>query len=425
LLDSLLQETEMELNKLSIDLLPIAGERVFMRCDFNVPQKEGKITNNARIVAALPSIQYCLDNGAKSVVLCSHLGRPDGQKNMKFTLAPVAEELKTLLKRDVTFLSDCVGADVEAKCADPAPGTVILLENLRFHVEEEGKGVNADGAKVKAEKNDVTAFRASLRKLADVYVNDAFGTAHRAHSSMVGEGFDKRAAGFLLKKELQYFAKALCNPERPFLAILGGAKVQDKIQLIENMLDKVDEMIIGGGMAFTFRKVMNDMKIGTSLYDAEGAKIVNKLVEKAQANNVKLHFPVDFVTANKFAEDAEVGEATVESGIPDGWMGLDCGPKSRELFNEVVSRAKVVVWNGPAGVFEFDNFANGTKSIMDAVVALTEKGGCTIIGGGDTATCAAKYNTEDKVSHVSTGGGASLELLEGKVLPGVAALSEA
>jgi len=415
----------MELNKLAINLLPIASERVFIRCDFNVPQKDGKITNNQRIVAALPSIQYCLDNGAKSVVLCSHLGRPDGQKNLKFTLAPVAEELKTLLKREVQFLPDCVGSEVEAACADPPAGSVILLENLRFHIEEEGKGVDASGNKVKADKEAVTAFRASLRKLADVYVNDAFGTAHRAHSSMMGDGFEKRAAGFLLKKELQYFAKALCNPERPFLAILGGAKVQDKIQLIENMLDKVDEMIIGGGMAFTFRKVMDNMPIGTSLFDEEGAKIVGKLVEKAKANNVKLHFPVDFITANKFSEDAEVGAATVESGIPDGWMGLDCGPKSRELFAEVIARAKVVVWNGPAGVFEFENFANGTKALMDAVVALTEKGGCTIIGGGDTATCAAKYKTEDKVSHVSTGGGASLELLEGKVLPGVAALSDA
>jgi len=415
----------MELNKLSLTLLPIAAERVFMRCDFNVPQKDGKITNNARIAAAIPSIQYCLDNGAKSVVLCSHLGRPDGQKNLKFTLAPVAEELKKLLNREVTFLPDCVGAEVEAACADPAQGSVILLENLRFHVEEEGKGVDASGNKVKADKEAVTAFRASLRKLADVYVNDAFGTAHRGHSSMMGEGFEKRAAGFLLKKELQYFAKALCNPERPFLAILGGAKVQDKIQLIENMLDKVDEMIIGGGMAFTFRKVMNNMPIGTSLYDEEGAKIVNKLVEKAKANNVQLHFPVDFVTADKFAEDAATGEATVESGIPDGWMGLDCGPKSRELFAEVIARAKVVVWNGPAGVFEFENFANGTKALMEAVVSLTAAGGCTIIGGGDTATCAAKYNTEDKVSHVSTGGGASLELLEGKILPGVAALTDA
>jgi len=415
----------MELNKLPLSLLPIASERVFMRCDFNVPQKDGVITNNARIVAALPSIKYCLDNGAKSVVLCSHLGRPDGQKNMKFTLKPVAEELKKLLERDVTFLDDCVGPDVEAACANPAQGSVILLENLRFHVEEEGKGVDASGNKVKADKDKVTAFRASLRKLADVYVNDAFGTAHRAHSSMMGEGFDRRAAGFLLKKELEYFAKALCEPARPFLAILGGAKVKDKIQLIENMLDKVDEMIIGGGMAFTFRKVMDNMAIGTSLYDEEGAKIVPSLVEKAKKNNVKLHFPVDWVTANKFAEDAETGSATLESGIQDGWMGLDCGEESSKQFAEVIARAKVVVWNGPAGVFEFENFAKGTKALMEAVVSLTEAGGITIIGGGDTATCAAKYKTEDKVSHVSTGGGASLELLEGKVLPGVAALTDA
>jgi len=411
-------------SKLTINLLPIASERIFMRCDFNVPQKDGKITNNARIVAALPSIKHCLDNGAKSVVLCSHLGRPDGQVNMKYTLKPVADELKTLLNRDVMFLSDCVGAEVEKVCADPPQGSVILLENLRFHIEEEGKGVDASGNKVKADKDKVTAFRASLRKLADMYVNDAFGTAHRAHSSMVGEGFERRAAGFLMKKELDYFAKALCNPERPFLAILGGAKVADKIQLIENMLDKVNEMIIAGGMAFTFRKVLDNMKIGTSLYDEEGAKIVTKLVEKAKANNVQLHFPVDFITADKFAEDANTGEATVQSGIPDNWMGLDCGPKSNEQFAQVIARAKVIVWNGPAGVFEFDKFANGTKALMEAVVNRTKEGGCTIIGGGDTATCAAKYGTEDKVSHVSTGGGASLELLEGKVLPGVAALSD-
>lgn len=398
-----------------------------MRCDFNVPQdkKTGAITNPARIVAAVPSIQYCLDNGAKSVVLCSHLGRPDGNRNMKFTLAPVAEELKKQLNREVTFLDDCVGEAVEAACSNPAQGSVILLENLRFHVEEEGKGVDADGNKVKADKEAVTKFRASLRKLADVYVNDAFGTAHRAHSSMMGEGFDRRAAGFLLKKELTYFSKALNSPDKPFLAILGGAKVADKIQLIENMLDKVDEMIIGGGMAFTFRKVNDNMSIGTSLYDEEGAKIVPKLMEKAKAKNVQLHFPVDFVTADKFAEDAAVGAATVEEGIPDGWMGLDCGPKSRQNFAEVIARAKLIVWNGPAGVFEFENFSHGTRALMDSVVALTAAGGCTIIGGGDTATCCAKYGTEDKVSHVSTGGGASLELLEGKVLPGVAALSDA
>lgn len=417
----------MELNKLPINLLPIASERVFMRCDFNVPQSkaDGSIANNARIVAALPSINHCLEQGATSLVLCSHLGRPDGLPSSKFSLAPVAEELRKLLGKEVTLLPDCVGEEVEAACASPAPGSVLLLENLRFHLEEEGKGVDAAGAKVKADPAKMAAFRASLRKLADVYVNDAFGTAHRAHSSMLGEGFEQRAAGFLMAKELTYFEKAICNPERPFLAILGGAKVADKIQLIENMLDKVDEMIIGGGMAFTFRKVMDGMSIGTSLYDEEGAKIVASLVEKAKAKNVQLHFPVDFVTADKFAEDAAVGAATVEEGIPEGWMGLDCGPKSNVVFAEVVARAKLVVWNGPAGVFEFENFSGGTKALMAAVVQLTEKGGVTIIGGGDTATCCAKYNTEDKVSHVSTGGGASLELLEGKVLPGVAALSEA
>lgn len=417
----------MALQKLAIDQLELAGKRIFMRCDFNVPQDKstGAITNNARIVAAIPSIKYALEKNAKSIVLCSHLGRPDGKKNDKFTLKPVADELQKLLGKDVLFLNDCVGAEVEAACADPASGSVILLENLRFHIEEEGKGVDESGNKVKAEAAQVKVFRESLAKLGDLYVNDAFGTAHRAHSSMVGEGYEKRASGFLLKKELTYFSKALDNPEHPFLAILGGAKVADKIQLIENMLDIVDEMIIGGGMAFTFRKVLDNMSIGTSLYDENGAKIVPALMEKAAKNNVKIHLPVDFVTADKFDANAEVGSATVEEGIPENWMGLDAGPKSVEIFKEVIGRAKVIVWNGPAGVFEFDKFANGTKALMDAVVAKTTDGGITIIGGGDTATCCAKWETEDKVSHVSTGGGASLELLEGKVLPGVAALTEA
>ncbi|XP_054290546.1 phosphoglycerate kinase-like [Macrosteles quadrilineatus] len=414
----------MALNKLSIDKLNLAGKRVLMRVDFNVPMKEGKITNNQRIVAALDSIKYALDKGAKSVVLCSHLGRPDGSKILKFTLAPVAEELKSLLKRDVTFLPDCVGPEVEKACADPKPGSLILLENLRFHVEEEGKGVAPSGEKIKAAPEQVKAFRESLRKLGDVYVNDAFGTAHRAHSSMLGEGYEQRAAGFLLNKELTYFAKALDNPEKPFLAILGGAKVADKIQLIDNLLDKVQEMIIGGGMAYTFLKELKGMKIGNSLFDPEGAKIVKNLTEKAKKNGVQIHLPVDFVTADKFAEDAAVGSATIDSGVPDGWMGLDAGPKSSQLFKEVVDRAKVIVWNGPVGVFEFENFAKGTKAVMDAVVEATKRGATTIIGGGDTATCAAKWGTEDKLSHVSTGGGASLELLEGKILPGVAALSD-
>ncbi|XP_040261233.1 phosphoglycerate kinase 1 [Bufo bufo] len=411
-------------NKLTLDKVDVKGKRVVMRVDFNVPMKNNQITNNQRIKAAVPSIQHCLDHGAKSVVLMSHLGRPDGvPMPEKYSLAPVAVELKSLLKRDVVFLKDCVGAEVEAACADPAPGTILLLENLRFHVEEEGKGKDAAGNKTKADPAKVEAFRASLSKLGDIYVNDAFGTAHRAHSSMVGVNLPQRASGFLMKKELDYFAKALENPERPFLAILGGAKVKDKIQLINNMLDNVNEMIIGGGMAFTFLKVLNNMEIGTSLYDEEGAKIVKDLMAKAEKNGVRITLPVDFTTADKFDENANTGQASVSTGIPAGWMGLDCGPESIKLFVEAVGRAKLIVWNGPVGVFEWDKFAKGTKAVMDKVVEVTGKGCITIIGGGDTATCCAKWDTEDKVSHVSTGGGASLELLEGKVLPGVDALS--
>ncbi|XP_041462352.1 probable phosphoglycerate kinase [Lytechinus variegatus] len=412
------------LQKQKLAQTDVSEKRVIMRVDFNVPLKDGVITNNQRIVGALPSIKHALDNGAKSVVLMSHLGRPDGRRQSKFSLKPAATELQRLLERDVKFLSDCVGAEVEAACADPAPGSVILLENLRFHIEEEGKGVDESGNKVKANPDAVKTFCDSLSKLGDVYVNDAFGTAHRAHSSMVGVKLNPRAAGFLMEKELDYFAKALETPARPFLAILGGAKVKDKIQLIENLLDKVNEMAIVGGMAFTFLKVLKDMKIGNSLFDEEGSKIINRLMEKAQKNGVQIHLPVDFITGNKFAEDAEVGNASISSGIPDGWMGLDCGPESVKSFNEAVARAKLIVWNGPVGVFEFEKFSTGTKSVMNAVVEATKKGTTTIIGGGDTATCAAKYNTEHLVSHVSTGGGASLELLEGKNLPGIAALSD-
>ncbi|GAA6089348.1 phosphoglycerate kinase 1 [Tachysurus ichikawai] len=410
-------------NKLNLDKVDVNGKRVVMRVDFNVPMKDKTITNNQRIKAALPSIQHCLNNGAKSVVLMSHLGRPDGVPMPKYSLEPVAAELKTLLGKDIKFLKDCVGAEVESTCADPPAGSIILLENLRFHVAEEGKGKDAAGNKTKASQEEINAFRASLSKLGDVYVNDAFGTAHRAHSSMVGVDLPQKAAGFLMKKELDYFAMALEKPQRPFLAILGGAKVKDKIQLIDNMLDKVDEMIIGGGMAFTFLKVLKNMEIGTSLFDEEGSKIVQDLMAKAEKNGVKITLPVDFVTAEKFDEKATTGTASVADGIPAGWMGLDCGPESSKLFAEAVSRAKQIVWNGPVGVFEWDNFAKGTKNLMDKVVEVTKSGCITIIGGGDTATCCAKWDTEDKVSHVSTGGGASLELLEGKVLPGVDALS--
>ncbi|EGD72269.1 testis-specific phosphoglycerate kinase 2 [Salpingoeca rosetta] len=414
------------MGKLSIDNVDLKDKRVLMRVDFNVPfDKEGNITNNQRIVGALPTIKHALEHGAKSVVLMSHLGRPEGNVKPSLSLKPVATELSSLLGRPVQFLDDCVGDAVEAACKDPTPGTVILLENLRFHPEEEGKGKDAGGNKFKPEKEAVAKFRASLTSLGDVYINDAFGTAHRAHSSMVGVDLPIKAAGFLLKRELEYFAKALDNPERPFLAILGGAKVADKIQLIENLLDKVNEMIIGGGMAYTFKKVLNGVNIGSSLFDEEGAKIVGKIMDKAKANNVQIHLPVDYVTADKFSADANASTATDETGIPDGWLGLDVGEKSANTFAEVVLRAKTIVWNGPMGVFEFDKFANGTIKVMDACVKATEQGSCVIIGGGDTATCAAKYNTEDKVSHVSTGGGASLELLEGKALPGVDALSEA
>jgi phosphoglycerate kinase len=404
----------MSIDKLSISDLNLDGKRVLMRVDFNVPMKGTEITNPARIVAALPTIQHALDNGA-SVVLMSHLGRPKGKPEAEYSLAPVAKKLQELLKRPVRFLSDCVGPEVETACRELAPGTVVLLENLRFHAEEEGKG---------AEKPAIDAFRASLTKLGDVYVNDAFGTAHRAHSSMVGVNLPERAAGFLMEKELEYFGKALSDPERPFLAILGGAKVADKIQLIENLLERVDEMIIGGGMAYTFKKVQKGMRIGKSLFDEAGAKIVPGLVEKAEKRNVRLLFPDDYVTGDSFSENAKVGKATDESGIPDDWEGLDCGPESRERFAEAVARAKTIVWNGPVGVFEFDIFAAGTKALASAVARATERGATTIIGGGDTATAAEKFGIVDEVSHVSTGGGASLELLEGKTLPGVAALSD-
>lgn len=404
----------MSFNKLSISDLKLASKRVLIRVDFNVPLQDGRITNNARIVAALPTIQHALDQGA-SVVLMSHLGRPKGAPDPQYSMAPVAKELEKLLSRPVTFLNDCVGPEVEKACAQLEPGTVVLLENLRFHKEEEGKG---------ADPAAVSAFRASLTKLGDVYVNDAFGTAHRAHASMVGVELPQRASGFLMQKELEYFGRALSNPERPFLAILGGAKVADKIQLIDNLLDKVDAMIIGGGMAYTFKKIVFGVSIGKSLFDEEGAKIVAGLVEKAKQKNVTLYFPQDYVTGDKFGPDATVGAATDATGIPDDLEGFDCGPESRKVFADAVKSAKTIVWNGPVGVFEFDIFAEGTKAVGQAVVEATKNGATTIIGGGDTATAAMKFGIEDKVSHVSTGGGASLELLEGKDLPGVAALSD-
>lgn len=369
------------------------------------------------------TINYALDHGA-SVVLMSHLGRPDGLPKKEFSLRPVAEALSKFLKRDVKFLDDCVGPEVEEACANIKPGEVILLENLRFHIEEEGSGVDEEGKKVKADPAKVEEFRKSLTKLGDVYINDAFGTCHRPHSSMVGVDLP-RAAGFLVNKELKHFAEILEKPERPFLSILGGAKVSDKIHLINNLLDKVDEMIIGGGMAYTFKKVVYNVEIGKSIFDEGGAKIVKDIVAKAEKNGVKLHFPVDYVTADKFSKDAQVGQATDDEGIPEGWQGLDVGPKSRALFREVVLRAKTIVWNGPVGVFEFPSFAEGSKDLLSAVLEATKNGATSVIGGGDTATLVEQQGAMDKVSHVSTGGGVSLMLLEGQELPAVTALSDA
>jgi len=400
--------------------LDLAGKRVFIRVDFNVPQdkKTGAITNNARIVAALPTINYALEKGA-SVVLASHLGRPDGQVIEKFSLKPIAAELEKVLGKPVIFAADCVGPVAEAAAAALKPGQVLLLENLRFHIEEEGKIKNEDGTSIKADPAKVTEFRAGLSKLADIFVNDAFGTAHRAHSSMVGVTLPVKAAGFLMEAELNAFAKVLDHPDRPLLAILGGAKIRDKIPLIKNLIDKADKIIIGGGMAYTFHKVLRGTPIGASLYDAEGALIVEELVAKASARNVELIFPIDFITGDKFGPDANTQPADLATGIPDGWEGMDAGPKSIELYRQAILSSKTIIWNGPAGVFEFDKFAGATKAMADAIAEATVKGATTIVGGGDTATAAKKFGVADKVTHCSTGGGASLEFLEGKVLPGV------
>ena len=415
--------------KLFIEDLALEGKRALIRVDFNVPQDKvtGAITNTKRIEAALPTIKHALDKGA-AVILMSHLGRPDGKANPQYSLAPVASALEGLLGRPVKFLPDCVGPEVEAACAQIKPGEVILLENLRFHIEEEGKAsvTNADGSitKLKANPEDVKAFRASLTRLADVYINDAFGTAHRDHSSMTGVQLPERAAGYLMNKELDAFSAVLESPRRPLLAILGGAKVADKIQLINNLLDKADQIIIGGGMAFTFKKVLSAMPIGNSLFDEEGARLVPGLMEKAREKGKEILLPVDFVIADKFDANANTRTTNDVDGVPDGWLGLDCGPESTRLFSEAILKARTIIWNGPAGVFEFEKFEAGTRAMADAVVQATAAGAITVIGGGDTATAAKKYGADRKVTHSSTGGGASLEYLEGKILPGVAALSE-
>ena len=413
-------------SKATLDSVPdskLEGARVLMRVDFNVPlTKSGEVSDKTRILATLPTIERVLSKKPKALILMSHLGRPDGEAKPEFSLKPIVPLLSSLLNRPVTFLSDCVGEATVAACRDASAGSVILLENLRFHIEEEGSGV-INGEKVKADKAAVSSFRLCLTSLGDIYVNDAFGTAHRGHSSMVGIDLGVKVAGLLMQKELEYFSKALENPQRPLLAILGGAKVRDKIQLIHSMLDKVDILLIGGGMAYTFLKVLSSIDIGNSLFDEEGSRIVPEIMKKAAEKGVKILLPSDWLCADKFDKDATIKLASMDTGIPAGWMGLDIGCESIKKFAETIANAKTILWNGPLGVFEFPRFANGSLGILDAVIAATQNGAVSIVGGGDTAAMVEGSGKASAVSHVSTGGGASLELLEGKQLPGVLALS--
>ncbi len=406
--------------------LDLRGKRVLMRVDFNVPQDKQTlaITNNQRIASALPTIRHALDQGA-SVVLMSHLGRPNGERVERFSLRPVAAELERLLERPVQFVEDCVGDAARAATASLQPGAVVLLENVRFHVEEEGKRkvVDSDGNKSseKADPDEVARFRRELAQSGDVFVNDAFGTAHRAHSSVSGVAEHLPAAcGFLLQKELDAFGKVLTAPERPFVAILGGAKVSDKLPVIENLLPKVDKLIIGGAMAYTFL-ARRGGEVGTSLVEQDLLDEAGRVIEMASQQQKELLLPVDHVCAAAFAADSP---ASVHEGdIPEGLMGLDIGPETVRRYVAALDGARTVIWNGPMGVFEMDAFCKGTEAVAQAVADATAQGAFTVVGGGDSVAAAEKLGIVDKLSHVSTGGGASLELLEGKTLPGVAALA--
>ena len=395
----------MSFNKKTIEDIDVSGKKVLVRCDFNVPLDENKnITDETRINAALPTIKYLLEHGA-AVILCSHLGRPKGEFNMKYSLAPVAKRLSEKLGFEVKLAKDVIGPDAKKLAAEVKPGEAVLLENVRFHAEEE--------------KND-PAFAKELASMADIYVSDAFGTVHRAHASTAGvTEYLPAVAGFLIGKELNFLGKAVTNPERPFVAILGGAKVKDKIGVITNLIEKVDTLLIGGGMAYTFMKATGG-EIGNSLCDEERLGLALELLDKAKAKGVKLLLPVDNVCGKEFSNDTE--QMVCESGkIPEGWECLDIGPKTVELFSKEIKAAKTVVWNGPMGVFEMPNFAKGTLAIA---TAMAESDATTIIGGGDSAAAVTQMGLADKMSHISTGGGASLEFLEGKTLPGVAALND-
>ena len=385
------------------------GKRVLVRADFNVPlDDQGKITDDTRIRAALPTIQDLTSKGAK-VILCSHFGRPKGVDD-SLRLTPVAQRLSELLGKTVVKTDDCIGDEAAAKVAAMQNGDVVLLENVRFHKEEE--------------KND-PEFAKQLASLADLYVNDAFGTAHRAHASTEGvtHHLKPSVAGFLIEKELQYLQNAIENPQRPLAAIVGGSKVSSKIGVIETLLDKVDKLFIGGGMIFTFYKARG-LSVGKSLVEEDKLELARALEAKAKEKGVELLLPTDVVVADNFAADANAQTVSIEN-IPDGWMGLDIGPDSIKVFQDALSQCKSVIWNGPMGVFEFDKFAQGTEAIAHTLAGLTKQGVTTIIGGGDSVAAVEKVGVADQMSHISTGGGASLELLEGKELPGIAALDEA
>lgn len=392
--------------KKTIEDIQVAGKKVLVRVDFNVPlSPEGKVADDKRIVAALPTIKYLLANNAK-VILCSHLGRPKGEVNLKYSLAPVAERLAELLPDTrIVFAKDTIGESAKKAIAEMKDGEIVLLENTRFHKEEE--------------KND-PAFAKALADLADIFVSDAFGTVHRAHASTAGVAdYIPAVAGYLIGKELGIMGEALENPVRPFVAILGGAKVSDKIGVIKNLLAKCDSLIIGGGMAYTFFKAMG-YEIGNSLLDADSIELAKELMAEAKERGVNFLLPVDTVVATEFSAEAEHKTVAADE-IPAGWQGLDIGPKTIELFRKTILDAKTVIWNGPMGVFEFPAFAVGTKAIAQACA---ECDGTTIVGGGDSASAVKKLGFADKITHISTGGGASLEFLEGKVLPGVAVLND-
>ncbi|HXK24382.1 MAG TPA: phosphoglycerate kinase [Myxococcota bacterium] len=408
--------------KLAIQDLALHGKRVLMRVDFNVPIKAGRVENDKRIRASLPSINHALASGA-SVVLMSHLGRPDGQRVEQYSLRPVAQRLSELLGRQVKFLGDCAGPTVERVCANLLPGEVVLLENLRFHIEEEGKVRRPDGTSLKADPEAVRAFRASLSKLGDVYVNDAFGTAHRAHSSITGVSLEKRAAGCLMQSELDFLGDALDHPKRPFVAIIGGAKVSDKLAVISSLLAKVDALLVGGGMAFTLYKAKG-AQVGGSLVEDDRVAMAGELIRRA---GEKLVLPVDVVVTDALDLDArKLGtlRTVAWDAMRPGDIGVDIGEKTRTKFAAVVKRAKTVLWNGPMGIFEIDAAANGTLAVAAALADATAHGGVTVVGGGDSVSALERAGLADRVTHVSTGGGASLEFLEGKDLPGVSYLSE-